>query len=218
MRSEQDLREEVVATARALLRLGLVQGTSGNVSVRCGDGFLITPTGVPYERLAADDIVSMRWDGSHEGRLQPSSEWRLHRDILHARSELAALVHTHSTHATAVAILGRDIPAIHYSIAAAGGGSIRCAPYALFGSQALADHVVAALAERRACLMAHHGVVTAHVSLARALDLAVIVEELARQYLLCLPLGEPPTLNDQQIAEAVAKFESYGQQAPAPEA
>ena len=211
-RAERALREEIVSACQALARLGLVQGTSGNVSARCGEGLLITPSGVPYDRLGPADIVMLAWDGSSAGRLQPSSEWRFHRDILAQRPDLDAVVHTHSTHATAVSILRRDIPAIHYSIAAAGGASIRCAPYALFGSQALADLVVAAMDGRRACLLAHHGVVAAHTSLARALELAQTVEELARQYLLCLSVGEPPTLDEAQMDEAIARFATYGQQ------
>lgn len=215
MGSERARREEIVEVGRSLVRLGLVTGTSGNVSVRHGDGFLITPSGVAYDRISPDDIVAMTWEATVQGRMQPSSEWRFHRDILRSRPDLAAVVHTHSTHATAVSILRRDIPAIHYAIAAAGGGSIRCAPYALFGSQALADHVLDAMQGRRACLLAHHGVIAAHATLSRALDLAVTVEELAQQYLLCLPMGEPPTLDADQIAEAVAKFETYGQQGDA---
>jgi L-fuculose-phosphate aldolase len=210
--TEDALRLEIVATCQALERHGLVQGTSGNVSVRLGDGLLITPSGVPYDQLGPADIVRLAGDGRSVGRWQPSSEWRFHRDILAKRPDLEAVVHTHSTHATAVSILRRDIPAIHYSIAAAGGSSIRCAPYALFGSQALADLVVTALEGRRACLLAHHGVVAAHTSLARALDLARTVEELARQYLLCLAVGEPPVLDDPQMAEAIARFATYGQQ------
>ncbi len=193
----------------ALERLGLVQGTSGNVSARSGHGLLITPSGVPYDRLLPEDIVMQAWDGSSSGDLQPSSEWRFHRDLLAKRPDLDAVVHTHSTHATAVSILRRDIPAIHYSIAAAGGASIRCAPYALFGSQALADLVVTAMEGRRACLLAHHGVVTAHTRLARAVELAQMVEELAKQYLLCLAVGEPPVLDDAQMAEAIARFATY---------
>ena len=154
----------------------------------------------------------MAWDGRCAGAVLPSSEWRFHRDLLRARPDLNAVVHTHSTYATAVSILGKSIPAIHYTIAAAGGPAIRCAPYQIFGSQELADAVVAAMAGRRACLMAHHGVVTAHVSLPQALALAVTVEELAQQYLLCLPLGEPPILSDTQVADALEKFKTYGQQ------
>ena len=193
-------------------RLGINTGTSGNISARHGDGFLISPTGTPYDGLRPDQVVAMNWDGSFAGEVLPSSEWRFHRDILRERPDLHAVVHTHSTHATAVSILGRDIPAIHYMIAAAGGASIRCAPYRIFGSQELADAALAALEGRRACLMAHHGVIAAETSIARALSLAVTVEELARQYLLCLPLGEPPVLSEREIAEVVEKFRTYGQQ------
>jgi L-fuculose-phosphate aldolase len=154
----------------------------------------------------------MKWDATFEGDVLPSSEWRFHRDILQARPDLKSVVHTHSTHATSVSILGKDIPAIHYAIAATGGSTIRCAPYEIFGSQELADQVVKALEGRRACLMAHHGVIAAHVSVARALALAVTVEELAHQYLLCLPFGEPPVLSDEQIAAVLEKFKTYGQQ------
>ena len=147
--------------------------------------------------------------------MKPSSEWRLHRDILRARPDLSAVVHTHSRHATAVAILGRDIPAIHYMIAEAGGDTIRCAPYAVFGSQALADRVVEALAGRRACLMAHHGVIAAGATLGGALALSGTVEELAAQYLALLPLGAPPVLGRAEMAEVMERFETYGQQSAA---
>lgn len=212
---ERALRLELIESCRAMNRLGINKGTSGNISVRYGDGFLISPTGIPYDKLQPEHVVAMNWDATYEGEVQPSSEWRFHRDILQARPDLNAVVHTHSTHATALSILGREIPAIHYVIAAAGGSSIRCAPYELFGTQELADRVVAALEGRRACLMAHHGVIAAHANIARALALAVTVEELARQYLLCLPLGEPPVLSDEQIAEVLVKFKTYGQQGSA---
>ena len=212
---ERALRLELIESCRAMNRLGINKGTSGNISVRYGDGFLISPTGIPYDKLQPEHVVAMNWDATYEGEVQPSSEWRFHRDILQARPDLNAVVHTHSTHATALSILGREIPAIHYVIAAAGGSSIRCVPYELFGTQELADRVVAALEGRRACLMAHHGVIAAHATIARALALAVTVEELARQYLLCLPLGEPPVLSDEQIAEVLVKFKTYGQQSSA---
>ncbi|WP_306755286.1 L-fuculose-phosphate aldolase [Paracoccus actinidiae] len=212
---ERALRSEVIESCRSMNRLGINKGTSGNISVRYGDGFLISPTGIPYDKLQPEHVVAMNWDATYEGEVQPSSEWRFHRDILQARPDLNAVVHTHSTHATALSILGRDIPAIHYVIAAAGGSTIRCAPYELFGTQELADQVIVALKDRRACLMAHHGVIAAHVNIARALALAVTVEELAKQYLLCLPLGEPPALSDEQIAEVLVKFKTYGQQSSA---
>lgn len=191
---------------------GLNRGTSGNVSLRCGDGFLITPTGMPYDSLTPEDIVTVAMDGTPRGLRTPSSEWRLHRDILRARPDLQAVVHTHATHCTAVAILGLPIPALHYAIAAAGGEDIRCAGYALFGSQALADAVVAALEGRRACLMAHHGMVACHSSPERALALAGTVEELARLFLLCRATGPVPTLSAPQMAEVLERFRTYGQQ------
>lgn len=209
---QQALRTELVESCRNMNGLGINKGTAGNISVRHDEGFLISPTGVPYDDLTADQVVFMSWDGQFTGNVFPSSEWRFHRDILRARADLNAVVHTHSTHATAVSILGRDIPAIHYAIAATGSGTIRCAPYEIFGSQELADRVVAALDGSRACLMAHHGVIAAHASIRAALSLAVTVEELAQQYLLCLPLGEPPVLSESQIRDALKKFESYGQQ------
>jgi L-fuculose-phosphate aldolase len=213
MSEDTALRRELIEACRSMNSLGINRGTAGNISVRHGDGLLISPTGIPYDRLEPHHVVAMRWDGTFDGDVLPSSEWRFHRDILRARPDLNAVVHTHSTHATAVSILGRDIPAIHYAIAAAGGPTIRCAPYAIFGSQDLADAVVAALEGRRACLMAHHGVIAAHGSIAQALALAVTVESLAQQYLLCLPLGEPPRLSDAEIAEVLEKFKTYGQQA-----
>ena len=215
---ELNLRTELIEACRAMNGLGINKGTSGNISVRHGDGFLISPTGIPYDQLRPEHVVLMNWDASYEGDVLPSSEWRFHRDILQARSDLNAVVHTHSTHATSVSILGRDIPAIHYVIAAAGGERIRCAPYELFGTQELADRVVEALEGRRACLMAHHGVIAGHVNIAKALSLAVTVEELAHQYLLLLPNGEPPVLSSAQIAEVLEKFKTYGQQSKSAEA
>lgn len=212
---ELALRTELIEACRSMNRLGINRGTAGNISARYGDGFLISPTGIPYEKLAPEHVVAMNWDATFSGDVLPSSEWRFHRDILRSRPDLNAVVHTHSTHATAVSILQKDIPAIHYSIAAAGGPTIRCAPYEIFGSQALADRVVKALEGRRACLMAHHGVIAAHVSIARALALAVTVEQLAQQYMLCLPLGEPPILSDSEIADVLEKFKTYGQQGTA---
>lgn len=212
---EQTLRSELVEACRSMNRLGINRGTAGNISVRHGDGFLISPTGVPYDSMTSDHVVPMAWDGTHSGDVLPSSEWRFHRDILRARPDLNAVVHTHSTHATAVSILGRSIPPLHYNIAAAGGRDIRCAPYRTFGTQELAEVVVEAMEGRRACLLAHHGAITAHVSIHRALMLAVSVEELARLYLLCLPMGEPPLLTDEQIGAVLDKYRTYGQQSSA---
>ncbi len=208
----EQTRRAIIEACRSMNRLGINKGTSGNISVRTTDGLLISPTGMAYEALEPQHIVPMHWDGSFSGDVEPSSEWRFHRDILQARPDLNAVVHTHSKYATAVSILGRGIPAIHYVIAAAGGYDIRCAPYETFGTPELAARVVQAMEGRRACLMAHHGVITAHSTLAKAMTLAVTVEELAQQYLLVLPMGEPPILSQEEMARVLEKFKTYGQQ------
>jgi L-fuculose-phosphate aldolase len=211
---EAALRVAIVHTACEMERLRINQGTSGNVSARCGEGLLITPSGVPANALTADAIVWLPLDVQDDAPVfaecRPSTEWRFHRDILRARREIGAVVHTHSSAATAIAIHGRDIPAHHYMVAAAGGNSIRCAPYATFGSQALSDYALEALHERTACLLAHHGVIALGHDLAKALWLANEVEVLAQQYLLASQLGPPPLLSDEAIAEVVKKFSNYG--------
>lgn len=206
-------REALVQAARSLEATGNV-GTSGNLSVRDGSGMLITPSGVPYEQLEPDDLVSVADDGTATGRLAPSSEWRFHLAIYAARSEAGAVVHSHSPHATALACLGRPIPAFHYEVAFAGGVDIRCAPYATFGTKALSRNVVRALEDRRACLVANHGVVCLGERLDRALFLAREVEQLARIYGLCLTMGEPDILPDEEMARVLAKFASYGPRKP----
>ncbi|CAD6557983.1 class II aldolase/adducin family protein [Paraburkholderia sabiae] len=218
--TEDSLRAGIVHTMREMVRLGINQGTSGNVSARWRDGFLITPSGVPAAQLEADTIVWLPLDIDASAPVfdekRPSTEWRFHRDILRARPEIEAVVHTHSNAATAMSIHGRDIPAHHYMVAAAGGNSIRCAPYATFGSQALSDHAVAALQNRTACLLAHHGVIALGADLTRALWLANEVEVLAQQYLLAATLGVPPVLSDEQMDEVVHRFSHYGVQRKRP--
>ena len=212
--AETTLRREVIETAIEMERLGINQGTSGNISARWRDGLLITPSGVPYAQLRTQDIVWLPLDVSDDAAVfeqsRPSTEWRFHRDILRSRPEINAVVHTHSNAATAMAIHGRDIPAHHYMVAVAGGNSIRCAPYATFGSQALSTHAITALKDRTACLLAHHGVIAIGHDLARALWLANEVEVLAQQYLLACQLGTPPVLSDEAISEVIEKFKGYG--------
>jgi L-fuculose-phosphate aldolase len=215
---ERALRTAVVATARQMNALGINRGKSGNVSARLAhggfDGYLVTPTGLPYAEMDADDVVAMPGDGDERdaiGTRLPSSEWRFHRDIYAARPEAVAIVHAHSPFATTLACLDRDIPAFHYMVAIAGGDDIRCAPYATFGTQALSDHVVAALAGRRACLLSHHGMIATGSSLAGALALAVEVETLAEMYWRALQVGEPTTLSDDEMRVVLEKFATYGQ-------
>jgi L-fuculose-phosphate aldolase len=216
-RSEDELRADVVAAMREMSASGLNRGTSGNVSVRCGDHMLVTPSAVPPSELTPDLVAMMAIDGhdgtpegAHHGPRKPSSEWRFHRDILRARPEVNAVVHTHSPFATVMAIGRREIPAVHYMIAAFGGATIRCSDYATFGTAELSRHALTALEGRNGCLLANHGSITVGPTLTRALWLAVELETLAFQYHHALLLGEPVILSDEEIAETAAKFAGYG--------
>ena len=205
-------RKSIVAASREMNRLGINQGTSGNIGLRIPGGFLVTPTGIPADELEPHMIVRMGFDGRHTGAFEPSSEWRFHRDILAARPDVAAVVHCHAMFATTLAIARKDIPAVHFMIAAAGGPTIRCAPYATYGTQALSDHALAALEGRNACLLANHGMIATGPTLARALWLAVEVETLAAQYWRVLQIGGPTLLTGAEIAVVQEKFDSYGLQ------
>ncbi len=214
---ERTLRADVIATALAMNAAGINRGKSGNVSARLAcegfDGFLVTPTGMPYAGLAPDDVVAMTLAGEAAGGRAPSSEWRFHRDIYASRPDANAIVHAHAPFATTLACLDRGIPAFHYMIAVAGGDDVRCAPYATFGTQALSDHALAALAGRKACLLAHHGMIALGATLADALALAVEVESLAEMYWRALQVGEPALLPPDEMAVVIAKFATYGQPA-----
>lgn len=211
-----DLRErliaKLIATAQAMQPAGLNKGTSGNVSVRSGAGFLITPTGMAYAALTAGDIPLMALDGSHVGARKPSSEWRFHRDLYAARPEVGALLHAHSPFAVSLACLRRDIPPFHYMIARFGGDTIRCADYALFGSAELSAAAMTAMTDRQGCLLANHGLLVAGRDLDEALALAVELEELCEQYWRACQLGEPVLLSAGEMAEVLVKFAGYGQQ------
>jgi L-fuculose-phosphate aldolase len=210
--TEAALRAEIVQSARAMNALGINQGTSGNISARCGGTMLITPSATPYEAMAPGDIAAMPLDGdgSWTGPLKPSTEWRFHRDILRGRPEAGAVVHTHAPFCTTLAIARRDIPACHYMIAAFGGDSVRCAPYATFGTAELARLALAALEGRSACLLANHGMIVAGATLAKAMWLAVELETLAKQYYHSLLIGGPQLLSAASIAEAARGFAGYG--------
>ena len=207
---EWELRGQIVETCRKMNALGINQGTSGNASVRIENGFLLTPTSLPYDAMTEDDVVVMRPDGTYAGERLPSTEWRFHLDIMNHRPEVAAIVHAHPTFATTIAIMGRDIPALHYMVAAAGGSTIRCAPYATFGTPELSASALGALEGRSACLLARHGMIATGPDLARALWLAVEVETLARQYYNTLALGGPPLLPEDEIERVRHKMQNYG--------
>lgn len=210
---EEQVRADVVATARAMSASGLSPGRSGNVSARFSDGMLITPSGLAYDLMESADVVFVDGDGAAAtGQRAPSTEWHFHLAAYRARPDLHALVHTHSLHATVLACAGRNIPAFHYMVAVAGGSDIPLVPYATFGTAELAAHVAAGLASRKACLMAHHGQVAMGTSLAAALELAHEVEVLAEQYLKVLMLGPAKLLPDEEMAIVLEKFKSYGRE------
>jgi L-fuculose-phosphate aldolase len=214
MKAESDeagLREAVLDAARAMSVSRLSPGCSGNVSARLGEGMVITPSGVAYEGMSADDLVRVAGDGTPEAhRYKPSSEWRFHLAVYAARPEAGAIVHTHSRHATVLACAEKTIPAFHYMVAVAGGSDIRCSPYATFGTKELADYVVAALEGRRACLMAHHGQLAFGKSPQAALELAGEVEELAAQYCELLKIGGGAILDNAEMARVLERFKTYG--------
>ena len=203
-------RQSIITACLQMNASGINQGTSGNISLRHEDGMLITPTSTPYETMQPAQIVFMNLGGALDAKQRPSSEWRFHRDILKARPEVNAVVHAHPPYATILAIMGLSIPAVHYMIACAGGDTIRCAPYATFGTEVLSQHAVAALESRSACLLAHHGMIAIGPSLAKAMWLAVEVETLARQYHGCLQIGTPPLLSKAEIENVRSRMAGYG--------
>jgi L-fuculose-phosphate aldolase len=210
-KEERSLRQEMVATCRAMDAKGINQGTAGNLSVRHGEGFLITPSSMPYDSMQPEDIVEMGWDGTYVGR-RPSSEWRFHRDILKVRTDVNVVLHCHSLSATSIACHHRTIPAFHYMVGVMGGNTLRCARYATYGTQALSDAALEALEGRKACLLGQHGQISLGKTLDAALWMAVEVETLSRMYQQALVLGEPPVLPDDEMERVIAQMTrmSYG--------
>ncbi len=204
-------RRALIETARTMNRVGLNQGTSGNLSLRLDEEFLITPSALAYDRCTTADLVRLDMNGEVTGGTRkPSSEWRIHRDIYRQRPEARAILHAHPPWCTTLACLQRDIPPFHYMVAVAGGSSIACAPYALFGSRQLSDNVLAALDEGRcACLLAHHGMVSFADGPDQVLALAIEVENLARVYVQALQVGEVPLLSGQEMEEVMERFAEY---------
>lgn len=212
-----ELRREIVKACQDMNRRGINQGTSGNISARVKEGFLLTPSGMAYDEMKPADIVLMKKDASHVGSRKPSSEWRFHHALMAKRPEIGAVVHTHSMFATTLSCLGMEIPAVHYMIAAAGGNTIRCAPYVTYGTQQTADAAVKAMEGRNACLLANHGMIVVGPNLKKAMWLAVEVETLAAQYWRALQIGKPNILSKAEIGRVIDKFKSYGQaKEPAP--
>ncbi len=205
----QQQRQAIVAASQAVSH-----GTTGNLSVRVDEGFLITPTGVGNDDLSTEKIVFINREGDIAAdQLLPSSEWRFHHDLYqNDHNTINAIVHTHSTYATVLACHRKGIQAFHYMIAEAGGDSIRCAEYATFGTQQLSDNIIVAMEDRKACLMANHGMLAVGYDLSSAINLASQVEELAKQYVLALQIGDPVILSEQEMNINIEKFKTYGKQ------
>ena len=203
------MRDAIIRVARAMNERGLTQGTSGNVSGRIEGGMLITPSAVPYDRLDPEMLVSMGLDGAVASGGRPSTEWRMHAEVYRARPEVRAILHAHAPYCTTLACLHRPIPAFHYMVAVAGGTDIRCAPYATFGTAALAAQALEALEGRHACLLANHGMLTVGESPDAALAVAIEVEALAAAYWRALQVGEPVLLSDEEMADVMERIEDY---------
>ena len=211
--TDLQLRKQIISTALQMNARGINRGKSGNVSARWKDGFLVTPSGLPYEETKPGDIVFIDEKATATGKRPPSSEWRFHFDIYRHKNDVNAVVHAHSSFATTLSCLEMALPAFHYMVAVAGGNSIRCAPYATFGTQSLSDNALIALEDRKACLLANHGLIATAASLASALALAVEVEALCEQYWRALQIGKPNLLSDAEMAVVVEKFKTYNAQA-----
>lgn len=208
-------RKAIIAQCIWMNSSGLNQGTSGNISVRSGDHMLITPSAIAYEAIKPEMIAALPIEGeygAYEGPLKPSTEWRFHLNIMKARPEVNAIVHTHSTYATTLAMCRKDIPACHYMVAAFGGNNVRCSDYALYGTKALSDTALEALEGRTACLLANHGMIVLGENLDQAMWRAVELETIAKQYVLSLNIGGPTILSDEQIEETLGSFSNYGLQ------
>jgi L-fuculose-phosphate aldolase len=211
---EVALRTEIVACARELDASGLNRGSSGNISARCGDALLITPSAISASQLEPEMLARMPLDGGGdwEGPLEPSSEWRLHIDLLRTRDDFNAIVHTHSPFATILSIARRPIPAVHYMMAAFGGSEIRCSDYACYGTAALSDAVLRAIGDMAGCLMGNHGMIVGGSNLTRAAWLAHELEALAHQYFHVVQIGGGHVLTAEELAETARGFASYGVQ------
>jgi L-fuculose-phosphate aldolase len=218
MQDSVNLRRMLIHYARQLTEKGLTRNTTGNLSHRVAGGLLVTPTGMDYARLEADDIVRLDEDGTAHGRRLPSSEWRFHRDILRERPEVTVVLHAHSPCATSLACLREGIPPFHYMVATAGGIDIRCGDYATFGTAELSAHALRALDGRKACLLANHGMIALGEDFEAALKLAIEVETLAEMYWRARQIGRPVLLDEAEMVRVIEKFRDYGRQPPLPAA
>lgn len=208
------IQQQLLDLTLHLQSSGLNEGSSGNCSIRDRDGFYITPSGLNPKAMSIDDMVFMDFKGtiqsSQKPPREPSSEWRFHYDILKTRKDANVVIHTHSTFATTLSLFRKDIPAFHYMIAVAGGNSIRCTKYELFGTQALSDAALVALNDRKSCLLANHGMIVIGRDIEDALNISHEVERLCEQYTYALQIGSPVILSDEEMGKVIERFKSYG--------
>tara|TARA_B100000795_G_scaffold237121_1_gene197568 strand:+ start:301 stop:954 length:654 start_codon:yes stop_codon:yes gene_type:complete len=210
--SKKKKSASLIDTAIQLQNMGLNHGATGNCSCRDGDTYLITPSGVDTINLSEDKVIRMDFEGNiidSISNLKPSSEWRFHQDIMSQRKEVGAVVHTHSVYASTLSLFGDELPPFHYMIAVAGGASVRCAPYAMFGTQELSDNIINALVDRKACLIANHGLIAVGDNLMEAFHIAEEVEHLCHLYIEAKKLGEPNLLSKKQMSDVIERFQTY---------
>ena len=206
----KNLRFEVIQYAKMLNSKKLSTLRSGNISVRYKDGFLITPSGAKYSSLKKKDIVFVSLKGIFDKKKGiPSSEWKFHQDIYKNKREATAIVHAHSTNATAVATHKKSIPPFHYMVAMAGGHDIKCAKYATYGTRELSKNILKALNGRKACLIANHGQIAFEENLPKAFELAEEVENISLQYITSLKLGKPKILSLKEMNKVLLKSKNY---------
>ena len=203
-------KKELVKTTKYLNNKNINRGSSGNLSYRTNNGFIITPSSIPNDKLNEKNCVQMAFDGTYKNKLKPSTEWRIHRDIYLKREDIFAIIHAHPTFSTAIACMNIDIPSFHYMIAVAGGDNVRCARYATFGTEQLSKNVIKALDNRNACLMANHGLIVGEKNLKFALKLTEEVENLSKQYLQILKSGKKPVLlSKNEMKKNIKKIKDY---------
>lgn len=207
-------RNLIAQSGKKLISSGLTKGTSGNISIfNRNEGLMaISPSGMDYFEVQPEDVVVMRLDGSAvEGVRKPSSEYHLHSLVYQCREDVSAVVHTHSTNASVMSVLGRSLPAVHYMLAITGSFEVPCAAYETFGTEALAKSAAAAMGKGKACFLANHGLLTCGVSLRQAMSVAENVEWISGLYLSACAVGTPVVLTDEQMRQVLAQFPAYGQ-------
>jgi len=204
------LKSEIIKFSKLLNSRKLSALRSGNISVRFKKGFFITPSGKKYSSLKNKDIVYVSLNGKFDKKLGiPSSEWKFHQDIYLKKEAANAIVHSHSTNATALSVHKKPIPAFHYMVALAGGNDIKCAKYATYGTRKLSVNILKALKNRKACLISNHGQIAYDDNLSKAFELAEEVENLSLQYITALKIGKPKILSNVEMNKVLAKAKNY---------